>query len=214
MLPTTPGLPPGWEEKQDSKGRIYYINHKSRISTWTRPLVQLIQPAEGAASSSGGGARGRSPSPTVYAPPQASPLASPLHSPGPQHTHTFEFTGSMPPGWEVRSAPNGRPFFIDHNTKSTTWEDPRLRIPVHMRKQASLDPNDLGPLPPGWEERVHSDGRIFYIDHNTKTTQWEDPRLQNSSITGPAVPYSRDYKQKYEYFRKKLKKPVRQILYY
>ncbi|KAB5574640.1 hypothetical protein PHYPO_G00211340 [Pangasianodon hypophthalmus] len=206
MLPTTPGLPPGWEEKQDSKGRVYYINHKSRTTTWTRPLVQLIQPAEGAASSPAG-VCGRSPSPTVYAPPQASPQASPLHSPGPQHTHNFEFTGSMPPGWEVRSAPNGRPFFIDHNTKSTTWEDPRLRIPVHMRKQASLDPNDLGPLPPGWEERVHSDGRIFYIDHNTKTTQWEDPRLQNSAITGPAVPYSRDYKQKYEYFRKKLKKP-------
>ncbi|XP_060780185.1 E3 ubiquitin-protein ligase NEDD4 isoform X2 [Neoarius graeffei] len=208
MLPTTPGLPPGWEEKQDSKGRVYYINHKSRITTWTRPLVQLIQPAEGAASSSAGGVHGRSPSPTAYAPPQASPQASPLHSPSPQqHTRTFEFTGCMPPGWEVRSAPNGRPFFIDHNTKSTTWEDPRLRIPVHMRKQGSLDPNDLGPLPPGWEERVHSDGRIFYIDHNTKTTQWEDPRLQNSAITGPAVPYSRDYKQKYEYFRKKLKKP-------
>ncbi|KAI5611356.1 E3 ubiquitin-protein ligase NEDD4 [Silurus asotus] len=204
MLPTTPGLPPGWEEKQDSKGRVYYINHKSRITTWTRPLVQLIQPAEGAASSPGGGMCARSPSPTVYAPPQASPLNSPLHSPGPQH---FDFSGSMPMGWEVRSAPNGRPFFIDHNTKSTTWEDPRLRIPVHMRKQGSLDPSDLGPLPPGWEERVHSDGRIFYIDHNTKTTQWEDPRLQNSAITGPAVPYSRDYKQKYEYFRKKLKKP-------
>ncbi|XP_053355748.1 E3 ubiquitin-protein ligase NEDD4-like isoform X2 [Clarias gariepinus] len=207
MLPTTPGLPPGWEEKQDSKGRMYYINHKSRTTTWTRPLVQLIQTADGGASSPAGGGCGRSPSPTVYAPPQASPQASPLHSPGPQQTHTFDFSVCMPPGWEVRSAPNGRPFFIDHNTKSTTWEDPRLRIPVHMRKQASLDPNDLGPLPPGWEERVHSDGRIFYIDHNTKTTQWEDPRLQNSAITGPAVPYSRDYKQKYEYFRKKLKKP-------
>lgn len=114
----------------------------------------------------------------------------------------------MPTGWEVRSAPSGRPFFIDHNTKTTTWDDPRLKVPVQMRRRVSLDPTDLGPLPPGWEERVHSDGRIFYIDHNTKTTQWEDPRLQNSAITGPAVPYSRDYKQKYEYFRKKLKKPA------
>lgn len=77
-----------------------------------------------------------------------------------------------------------------------------------MRRRPSLDPSDLGPLPPGWEERVHSDGRVFYIDHNTKTTQWEDPRLQNSAITGPAVPYSRDYKQKYDYFKKKLKKPA------
>ncbi|XP_066540780.1 E3 ubiquitin-protein ligase NEDD4 isoform X2 [Hoplias malabaricus] len=231
MLPTTPGLPPGWEEKQDSKGRIYYINHNSRTTTWTRPLVQLIQSSDGAMSTAGaGGAAGfRCQSPTIYAPPLLSPDASPLHSPapihspgahhspGPQHpssphahshTHTFEYAGCMPTGWEVRSAPNGRPFFIDHNTKTTTWEDPRLKIPAHMRRRPSLDPNDLGPLPPGWEERIHTDGRIFYIDHNTKTTQWEDPRLQNSAITGPAVPYSRDYKQKYEYFRKKLKKPA------
>ncbi|XP_062860944.1 E3 ubiquitin-protein ligase NEDD4-like isoform X2 [Trichomycterus rosablanca] len=208
MLPTTAGLPPGWEEKQDIRGRAYYINHNSRITTWTRPLVQLIQPTDAGASAPAAGVSGRSPSPTIYAPPQLSPCASPLHSPGHQHSHTFDFTGCLPPGWEVRSAPNGRPFFINHHTRTTTWEDPRLRIPAHMRRRPSLDPNDLGPLPPGWEERVHTDGRIFYIDHNTKNTQWEDPRLQNSAITGPAVPYSRDYKQKYEYFRRKLKKPA------
>nr|2LAJ_A Chain A, E3 ubiquitin-protein ligase NEDD4-like [Homo sapiens] len=37
----------------------------------------------------------------------------------------------LPPGWEMRIAPNGRPFFYDHNTKTTTWEDPRLKFPVH-----------------------------------------------------------------------------------
>ncbi|XP_029900894.1 E3 ubiquitin-protein ligase NEDD4-like isoform X2 [Myripristis murdjan] len=196
LLPTSVGLPAGWEEKQDSKGRRYYVNHNSRTTTWTRPLIQTT--SEAAAQSV------LSQSPTVYQPPM-SPEGSPLHSPCPEPTYEC---GLMPAGWEVRSAPSGRPFFIDHNTKTTTWEDPRLKIPVHMRRRPSLDPADLGPLPPGWEERVHSDGRIFYIDHNTRTTQWDDPRLQNSAITGPAVPYSRDYKQKYDYFRKKLKKPA------
>ena len=32
-------------------------------------------------------------------------------------------------------------------------------------------------LPKGWEELVHSDGRKFYVDHNTKRTQWKDPRI-------------------------------------
>ncbi|XP_071766362.1 E3 ubiquitin-protein ligase NEDD4 isoform X1 [Centroberyx gerrardi] len=196
LLPTSVGLPPGWEEKQDSKGRRYYVNHNSQTTTWTRPLVQTT--SEAAAQSV------LSQSPTVYHPPM-SPEESPQHSPCPEPTYECGF---MPAGWEVRSSPSGRPFFIDHNTKTTTWEDPRLKIPVHMRRRPSLDPADLGPLPPGWEERVHSDGRIFYIDHNTRTTQWDDPRLQNSAITGPAVPYSRDYKQKYDYFRKKLKKPA------
>ncbi|XP_039539861.1 E3 ubiquitin-protein ligase NEDD4a isoform X1 [Pimephales promelas] len=199
LLPTSSGLPPGWEEKQDSKGRLYYVNHNSRTTTWTRPLIQLIQPPNEVV----GGAMSLSQNATGYAPPLLSPEVSPQHT----HSHTPEPVGLMPTGWEVRSAPNGRAFFIDHNTKTTSWDDPRLKVPMQMRR-VSLDPTDLGPLPPGWEERVHSDGRIFYIDHNTKVTQWEDPRLQNSAITGPAVPYSRDYKQKYEYFRKKLKKPA------
>uniref|UniRef100_A0AAQ6ADD4 E3 ubiquitin-protein ligase n=1 Tax=Amphiprion ocellaris TaxID=80972 RepID=A0AAQ6ADD4_AMPOC len=186
LLPTTAGLPPGWEEKRDSKGRRYYINHNSRTTTWTRPLIQVHSGTSDATA-------------------QSSASESPQSTPSPEAPYE---SGLLPSGWEVRSAPNGRPFFIDHITKTTTWEDPRLKIPVHMRRRPSLDPSDLGPLPPGWEERVHSDGRIFYIDHNTKTTQWDDPRLQNSAITGPAVPYSRDYKQKYDYFRKKLKKPA------
>ncbi|XP_075443216.1 E3 ubiquitin-protein ligase NEDD4-like isoform X4 [Ascaphus truei] len=230
---TTPGLPSGWEERKDAKGRTYYVNHNNRITTWTRPIVQHAE--DGAVGSTSNSSnhlsepqirRPRSlstPTVTLSAPlegakdfpvrravkdtlsnPQ-SPQPSPYNSPKPQHKGSQSF---LPPGWEMRIAPNGRPFFIDHNTKTTTWEDPRLKFPVHMRTKATLNPNDLGPLPPGWEERIHLDGRTFYIDHNNKITQWEDPRLQNPAITGPAVPYSREFKQKYDYFRKKLKKPA------
>jgi len=27
----------------------------------------------------------------------------------------------LPPGWATAVAPNGRVFYIDHNTKATTW---------------------------------------------------------------------------------------------
>ncbi|KAJ8249341.1 hypothetical protein GJAV_G00233750 [Gymnothorax javanicus] len=198
FVPTSTGLPPGWEEKRDRKGRRYFVNHHSRTTSWTRPVIQMTSEAaqaETPASPGPGGGRPLSGSPSD------SPRASRSSLPKIE-------CGLMPPGWEVRSAPNGRPFFINHNTKTTTWEDPRLKMPAHLYRRASLDPSDLGPLPPGWEERVHNDGRMFYIDHNTKATQWDDPRLQNAAITGPAVPYSRDYKQKYEYFRKKLRKPA------
>ncbi|CAL8350146.1 unnamed protein product [Merluccius merluccius] len=212
-----PALPTGWEERQDNLGRTYYVNHESRTTQWYRPtahtLSHLLQgyllnnqsesTVHQSRMTSEAAAQNALPQSSSAGQPPMAPEGSPLNSPD----NTFE-CGFMPAGWEVRSAPNGRPFFIDHNTKTTTWEDPRLKIPVQMRRRASLDPADLGPMPPGWEERVHSDGRIFYIDHNTRTTQWEDPRLQSSAITGPAVPYSRDYKQKYEYFRKKLKKPA------
>ncbi|XP_055517224.1 E3 ubiquitin-protein ligase NEDD4-like isoform X1 [Leucoraja erinacea] len=211
ILPTSMGLPPGWEEKKDDKGRTYFVNHNNRTTSWTRPVMQTTKEAVQPNPSR---------NPTVYVPQSTSPPNAPEYSPNNQRKYE---PGFLPPGWEIRSVTNGRPFFIDHNTKSTTWvrrvlvgtadykgtkEDPRLKIPVHVRQRPPLDPSDLGPLPPGWEERVHSDGRIFYIDHNTKVTQWEDPRLQNVAITGPAVPYSRDYKQKYDYFRKKLRKPT------
>lgn len=39
-------------------------------------------------------------------------------------------------------------------------------------------------------------------------TQWDDPRLNNPNIAGPAVPYSRDYKRKYEYLQLKLPRPT------
>lgn len=32
------------------------------------------------------------------------------------------------------------------------------------------------PLPAGWEEARDYDGRVFYIDHNTRQTSWIDPR--------------------------------------
>lgn len=124
-------------------------------------------------------------------------------------------TTGLPSGWSMQVAPNGRVFFIDHTHKTTTWIDPRTGQPSHVPKRNNV-PNrpkntyvdDLGPLPDGWEERVHSDGRIFFIDHNKKTTQWEDPRLNNPNIAGQAVPYSRDYRRKYEYLQMKLPRPT------
>ena len=36
------------------------------------------------------------------------------------------------------------------------------------------------PLPPMWEARMDSHGRIFYIDHRTRTTAWQRPKLSDS----------------------------------
>ncbi|XP_017754015.1 PREDICTED: E3 ubiquitin-protein ligase Nedd-4 isoform X2 [Eufriesea mexicana] len=122
-------------------------------------------------------------------------------------------TDGLPPGWGMLIAPNGRLFFIDHMSRTTTWIDPRTGRPSSIPNNIGpsttprSDLDQLGPLPEGWEERVHTDGRIFFIDHNTRTTQWEDPRMSNPQIAGPAVPYSRDYKRKYEYLKSQLRKP-------
>ena len=34
----------------------------------------------------------------------------------------------LPQGWEMKVDPvSGKPFFIDHKTRTTSWEDPRVR---------------------------------------------------------------------------------------
>lgn len=37
-------LPDGWEEKTDKQGRIYYMDHNTRSTTWTRPASVAAPP--------------------------------------------------------------------------------------------------------------------------------------------------------------------------
>ena len=31
----------------------------------------------------------------------------------------------LPPGWEEKKTPDGKPYYVDHNTKTTHWERPQ-----------------------------------------------------------------------------------------
>jgi hypothetical protein len=118
-------------------------------------------------------------------------------------------TGELPPGWEQRTTPEGRPYFVDHNTRTTTWVDPRRQQYIRMYGQNAAGNNttiqqqpvsQLGPLPSGWEMRLTNTARVYFVDHNTKTTTWDDPRLPSSLDQG--VPqYKRDFRRKLIYFR-------------
>ena len=46
---------------------------------------------------------------------------------------------------------------------------------------------DDAPLPPGWEARRSAKGRIFYLDHNTRTTHWKPP-TRGAPPAPPAAP--------------------------
>ncbi|XP_017955012.1 E3 ubiquitin-protein ligase Nedd-4 isoform X7 [Drosophila navojoa] len=187
-------LPAGWEERQDANGRTYYVNHTARTTQWERPTILTSNNSQNVEQ-------------------LASDFQRRFHisvddtESGRGQTAASE-EEALPPRWSMQVAPNGRTFFIDHEARRTTWIDPRNGRASPMPNQTRRVEDDLGPLPEGWEERVHTDGRVFYIDHNTRTTQWDDPRLSNPNIAGQAVPYSRDYKQKYEYFKSHIRKPT------
>ena len=112
---------------------------------------------------------------------------------------TWERPQPLPPGWEMRRDPRGRVYYVDHNTRQTTWQRPntdrlqqmaswqgeRARV-MQMKNQRFLYPEQgrqaeddpLGPLPDGWEKRVEPNGRVYFVNHKNRTTQWEDPRTQ------------------------------------
>ncbi len=39
----------------------------------------------------------------------------------------------LPAGWERAQTANGEVYFINHNSKTTCWEDPRLRMSIRLR---------------------------------------------------------------------------------
>ncbi|KAI6661208.1 cysteine proteinase 1-like isoform X1 [Oopsacas minuta] len=53
-----------------------------------------------------------------------------------------------------------------------------------LRRQANLLKN-LGPLPQNWEIDYTNSGEKYFIDHNTSTTHWLDPRLRKVMKMNP-----------------------------
>lgn len=119
----------------------------------------------------------------------------------------------LPFGWERRIAPNGSFYYIDHATQTTTWVHPGKSnangsgsggryvssLDEFERMRKDMD-RRLGGLPAGWEMRVTDNGRVYFVDHNTQSTTWDDPRLPGSSDHG--IPkYRRDFQRKLSYFR-------------
>uniref|UniRef100_A0A665VNU6 HECT-type E3 ubiquitin transferase n=1 Tax=Echeneis naucrates TaxID=173247 RepID=A0A665VNU6_ECHNA len=137
-----------WEQRVDQNGRVYYVDHIEKRTTWERP-----EP--------------------------------------------------LPAGWERRVDPMGRVYYVDHMTRTTTWQRPTQESVrnyeewQHQRSQlqgamqqfnqrfiyglaatANKEFDPLGPLPHGWEKRTDTNGRVYFVHHPTRTTQWEDPRRQ------------------------------------
>ncbi|XP_072305656.1 itchy E3 ubiquitin protein ligase b isoform X2 [Eucyclogobius newberryi] len=201
-------LPPGWEQRMDQNGRVYFVDHVekrtswerpeplppgldpmgrvyfvdhiSRTTTWQRPTMETVRNYEQWQQ-------------------QRSQLQGAMQQfnqrfmLGTQDPASQEFDplGPLPPGWEKRTDSNGRVYFVHHPTRSTQWEDPRTQGLLNEK-----------PLPEGWEMRFTVDGIPYFVDHNRRTTTYIDPRTGKSSLeNGPQITYVRDFKAKVQCFR-------------
>ncbi|XP_050526641.1 protein kibra isoform X1 [Daktulosphaira vitifoliae] len=80
----------------------------------------------------------------------------------------------LPDGWDFARDYDGKVYFIDHNSKKTTWIDPRDRF----TKPQSFADCIGNELPLGWEEAIDPVIGVYYINHFNQCTQLEDPRLE------------------------------------
>ncbi|KAG6821166.1 hypothetical protein H0H93_005386 [Arthromyces matolae] len=214
-------LPPGWERRIDPLGRTYYVDHNTRSTTWNRPSASAaannsVQDSETNAARDQHSRRIladdllEANNPSYRPTSNTASTAQQAPAPTPAEISTGATTagsGTLPHGWEERYTPEGRPYYVDHNTRTTTWVDPRrqtiIRVMGPQGSGSNLQPqtiSQLGPLPSGWEMRLTSTARVYFVDHNTKTTTWDDPRLP-STLDANVPQYKRDFRRKLIYFR-------------
>nr|XP_042895445.1 membrane-associated guanylate kinase, WW and PDZ domain-containing protein 3 isoform X1 [Parasteatoda tepidariorum]XP_042895446.1 membrane-associated guanylate kinase, WW and PDZ domain-containing protein 3 isoform X2 [Parasteatoda tepidariorum] len=98
--------------------------------------------------------------------------------------------GPLPDNWERAFTSNGEPYFIDHNTGTSQWLDPRLS---RIQKKTVEDCRD-DELPFGWERIDDPHYGTYYIDHVNRRTQYENPVIQarkvNDNVSAADISHS------------------------
>ncbi|XP_059206796.1 pleckstrin homology domain-containing family A member 7 isoform X5 [Centropristis striata] len=88
---------------------------------------------------------------------------------------------TLPDHWSYGVCRDGRVFFINDKTRSTTWLHPRTGEPVNSGHMIRSD------LPRGWEEGFTDEGASYFINHNLRATSFRHP------VTGQISPENTEY---------------------
>ncbi|XP_017288361.1 pleckstrin homology domain-containing family A member 7 isoform X12 [Kryptolebias marmoratus] len=88
---------------------------------------------------------------------------------------------ALPERWSYGVRGDGRVFFVNDETRSTTWLHPRSGEPVNSGHMIRSD------LPRGWEEGFTDEGASYFINHNQRSTSFLHP------VTGQVSPENMDY---------------------
>ncbi|KAJ2999396.1 hypothetical protein HDV02_003014 [Globomyces sp. JEL0801] len=195
-------LPSGWERRVDHLGRTYYVDHNNRTTTWYRPRYnerKLTQRVNNAQEQRHTMERERTnmnnrtlpgdvpdvSGLSISEPAQVSTTVTTTVAAASTVDPSFNPLGPLPAGYVRPGA-------------STTLSANQTQSQLQIALQTST--STLGPLPSGWEMRVTNTGRTYFVDHTSKITTWDDPRLP-STVDQNVPQYKRDFRRKLVYFR-------------
>nr|KAF6420731.1 membrane associated guanylate kinase, WW and PDZ domain containing 1 [Molossus molossus] len=129
---------------------------------------------------------------TALPPVNSSILAAPTTDPSQKFPQYLPLSaednlGPLPENWEMAYTENGEVYFIDHNTKTTSWLDPRC-LNKQQKPLEECEDDEEGvhteeldselELPAGWEKIEDPVYGVYYVDHINRKTQYENPVLE------------------------------------
>ncbi|CAO1390080.1 unnamed protein product [Diamesa serratosioi] len=201
VLTEDESLPPSWEARMDSHGRIFYIDHTSRTTSWQRPTHTGVSVPSGSEQQRQQlDRRYQSIRRTIYSrnrsPPRTDGFTSTAYTRQMQNNAQFDgvISESHPALMMIC-----RPDFYSmlHSNPEAIIIYNSVSALKHMISRVRRDPNcflryqhnrDLVSLvncfainntdiPSQWETKLDANGKQFFIDHVKKKTSFMDPRL-------------------------------------
>ncbi|CAH0555226.1 unnamed protein product [Brassicogethes aeneus] len=189
-VPELPGetepLPPSWEARMDSHGRVFYIDHATRTTSWTRPGCSALPGVSGV-----GAEQHRRQLDRRYQSIRRTISSNRLD----------QMDNSTAPGCKLLTRPD---FFtvlhMNQEALSVYNRNPTLK---HMIVRIRRDPlvfdkyqhnKDLVALvnlfadyaldlPVGWDSKKDRNDKQFFIDHTNKRTTYMDPRVPTETLS-------------------------------
>lgn len=194
-----PPLPTAWEARMDSLGRIFYIDHDQRTTSWQRPTNAGVLPSGPDQHRQQLDRRYQSIRRTIYSRNRSPPgenFPSAAYTRQQQNNEQYDniITDSHPALMMIC-----RPDFYSllHTNQEAIDIYNSVSALKHMTNRIRRDPSlflryqhnrDLVALintfavinmdlPSQWETKLDSSGKQFFIDHGNRKTSFMDPRL-------------------------------------
>uniref|UniRef100_H3DNP4 HECT-type E3 ubiquitin transferase n=1 Tax=Tetraodon nigroviridis TaxID=99883 RepID=H3DNP4_TETNG len=223
---TDQALPPNWEARVDSHGRVFYVDHVNRTTTWQRPssMCHHAIPRSGStqqmeqlnrryqsiqrtmATDEESSSPGLERSSSTEAEPDAAQTVHLDWWLGPASPVSQQKISHLLQSPAVKFITHPEFFTVLHNnyaayrmfTSSSCVKHMILKVRRDARNFERYQHNrDLVvflnkfadtqlELPRGWELKTDPQGKSFFVDHNSRATTFIDPRipLQNSLLPG------------------------------
>jgi len=196
-------LPAGWEVRITPAGRTYYANHKTRQTTWVRPITEQERSAPNRRAAERleyerrsllsmgrtsqhqdevygfpGGIASSQPAPVAEE--RRGPTGIPAARAAPASVRDgAEASASVASvsaaGTDAVRAQPASPL---QSTQGRA-RGPQGSSPYHRHWEDYIIEEDMNEFPIGWEQRETSGGRPYFVDHINRATTFVDPRIKH-----------------------------------